>query len=66
MPLAQLYIGTGHSNEKKARLIASVTKALEEALGPLRQPVWVIINEVPFTNLGVDGIPMGSPSDSDP
>jgi phenylpyruvate tautomerase PptA (4-oxalocrotonate tautomerase family) len=26
-------------------------------MGPLKQPVWVIINEVPLTQWGVNGIP---------
>ena len=55
MPLAQLYIGSGRSHEQKKALIENVTRAMEEALGPMQQPVWVVINEVPLTNWGVGG-----------
>jgi 4-oxalocrotonate tautomerase len=58
MPLAQLYIGPGRSAEQKALLIEKVTRAMEEALGELRQPVWVIVNEVPLSDWGVDGKPI--------
>jgi 4-oxalocrotonate tautomerase family enzyme len=39
MPLALIYIGPGRSAEQKALLIEKVTRAMEEALGKLRQPV---------------------------
>jgi len=55
MPLAQLYIGPGRSHEQKKLLIEKVTRAMEEALGPLQQPVWVIVNEVPLSDWGVGG-----------
>jgi 4-oxalocrotonate tautomerase len=58
MPLAQLYIGTGRTPEQKKLLIAKVTAAMEDALGPLKQPVWVVINEVPLSQWGVNGAPM--------
>lgn len=55
MPLAQLYIGPGRSDAVKQQLIENVTKAITDTLGPLQQPVWVIINEVALTQWGVDG-----------
>ncbi len=55
MPLAQLYIGPGRSHEQKKALIEKVTQAMEDALGPLQQPVWVIVNEVPLSDWGVGG-----------
>lgn len=58
MPLAQIYIGTGRTVEQKQRLIDKVTAAVEEAMGPLRQPVWVVVNEVPLSQWGVDGVPI--------
>lgn len=60
MPLAQLYIGPGRSQEQKRLLIENVTRAMEESLGSLQQPVWVIVNEVPLTDWGVDGKPIRS------
>jgi len=58
MPLAQLYIGPGRSPETKQQLIEKVTQAIAEGMGPTRQPVWVIINEVPLGDWGVDGKPI--------
>jgi len=61
MPLAQLYIGTGRSHEQKKALIENVTRAIEDSLGPLKQPVWVILNEVPLSDWGVGGKPIRAP-----
>lgn len=58
MPLAHIYIGTGRSADEKKLLIEKVTTAIEEAMGALRQPVWVVVNEVPLEQWGVDGKPI--------
>jgi len=58
MPLAQIYMGPGRSDAVKQQLIEKVTKAMQETLGPLKQPVWVVINEVPLSQWGVDGVPV--------
>jgi 4-oxalocrotonate tautomerase len=63
VPLAQLYIGPGRSHEQKKLLIEKVTHAIAETLAPLRQPVWVIINEVPLTDWGVGGKPVRGPEE---
>ena len=60
MPLAQLHIGPGRTNDEKQMLIEKVTAAFEEALGPFKQPVWVMINEVPLNQWGVHGRPVSS------
>lgn len=61
MPLAQIYIGPGRSHEQKKAIIEKVTQAITDSLGPLKQPVWVIVNEVPLTDWGVGGKPVRSP-----
>lgn len=61
MPLAQLYIGPGRSDDVKQQLIANVTKTMIDTLGPLKQPVWVVINEVPLSQWGVDGVTIKPP-----
>ncbi len=61
MPLAQLYIGPGRSHDQKKALIENVTKAIEDSLGALQQPVWVIVNEVPLSDWGVGGKPLRAP-----
>ena len=58
MPLAQIYMGPGRSDAVKQQLIENVTKAMQETLGSLKQPVWVVINEVPLSQWGVDGVPV--------
>ena len=58
MPLAQIYIGPGRSPEVKQELIKKITQAFADALGPTKQPVWVVINEVPLSDWGVDGKPI--------
>lgn len=58
MPLAQIYIGPGRSPEVKEALIKRITQAFTETLGPTKQPVWVVINEVPLADWGVDGKPV--------
>jgi 4-oxalocrotonate tautomerase len=57
MPLAQIYIGPGRSAQVKQDLIVKVTQAFADTLGPTRQPVWVVVNEVPLSDWGVDGKP---------
>lgn len=60
MPLAQIYLGLGRTPEVKRALIEKVTRAFADALGPTKHPVWVIINEVPLADWGVDGKPIRS------
>ncbi|MBM3342512.1 MAG: 4-oxalocrotonate tautomerase [Betaproteobacteria bacterium] len=60
MPLAHVYIGPGRSHAVKQQLIDNVTKAIKDAMGPLQQPVWVVINEVPLNQWGVDGVPVSA------
>ena len=61
MPLAQLYIGPGRSHDRKKALIENVIKAIEDSLGALQQPVWVIVNELPLSDWGVSGTPLRLP-----
>lgn len=58
MPLAQLYIGPGRSEEIRQQLIENVSKVIKDTLGPLKQPVWVLVHEVPLGDWGVDGVPV--------
>jgi 4-oxalocrotonate tautomerase len=58
MPLAQIYIGPGRSPDVKQALIAKISQAISDALGPTKQPVWVVINEVPLSDWGADGKPI--------
>jgi len=55
MPLAQLYMAPGRTDEQKALLIEKVTQAFTEAVGVPPDAVWVTIQEVPRTHWGVAG-----------
>ncbi len=55
MPLAQLYMAPGRTDEQKAALIAKVTQAFTETVGVPADSVWVTIQEVPRTQWGVAG-----------
>ena len=61
MPLAQLYIGKGRSYEQKKKLIEKVTDAIVESLGSEKNNVWVVLNEVPRSEWGIGGVPLGPP-----
>jgi len=61
MPLAQLYIGKGRSYDQKKLLIEKVTQAIVDALGSQKDNVWVVLNEVPRSEWGIGGVPLGKP-----
>lgn len=61
MPLAQLYIGKGRSYEQKKLLIEKITQAIVESLGSQKENVWVVLNEVPRSEWGIGGVPIGKP-----
>ncbi len=63
MPLAQLYIGKGRSHDQKKLLIEKITQAIVESLGSEKENVWVVLNEVPRSEWGVGGVPLGKPGD---
>lgn len=61
MPLAQLYIGKGRSYDQKKLLIEKITQAIVESLGSQKENVWVVLNEVPRSEWGIGGVPIGKP-----
>ncbi len=61
MPLAQLYIGKGRSYDQKKNLIEKVTQAIVDSLGSQKESVWVVLNEVPRSEWGIGGVPIGKP-----
>jgi len=58
MPIAIVHLMEGRDNEKKARAIEAVTKALVESLEVKAESVRVIMLEVPKTNWGIAGKPV--------
>ena len=63
MPLAQLYIGKGRSYDQKKLLIDKITQAIVDSLGSQKENVWVVLNEVPRSEWGIGGVPLGKPGD---
>ena len=58
MPLAQISLLEGASEEQKRAAIASVTQALVDSLGAPPASVRVLISELPSLNWGVGGVPV--------
>ncbi|MBC8009637.1 MAG: 4-oxalocrotonate tautomerase family protein [Burkholderiales bacterium] len=55
MPLAQIHILEGRTDEQKSAVIEKVSAALAEALGVPLDAVRVVIAEVPKTQWGIGG-----------
>ena len=55
MPLAQISIMEGRTEEQKARMIREVTEALCHSLGVPRESVRVLVQDVPKSHWGIGG-----------
>ena len=55
MPIAQIHIIEGRTDEQKERLIEKMTQAIVEALEAPEQSVRVIITEMPKQHFGIAG-----------
>lgn len=55
MPLAQIHILEGRTDEQKSAVIEKVSAALVEALGVPLEAVRVVIAEVPKNHWGIGG-----------
>ena len=55
MPFAVVNILEGRSEEKKAALIAAVTRAISTSLDAPLENIRVIVQEIPKTQWGVGG-----------
>lgn len=55
MPLINVSYASIQSDEKKAELIAELTRTYARVMGAKESSVWVILNEVPRTDWGVGG-----------
>ncbi len=57
MPIAQLYILEGRSDEQKENLIREVTDAMSRSIDAPKERVRVIITEMPKAHFGIGGEP---------
>ncbi len=55
MPIMQVHLIAGRSEEQKARLIQALSAAAVEALDAPLESVRVIINEIPASDFGIAG-----------
>ncbi|MDR2013362.1 MAG: 4-oxalocrotonate tautomerase family protein [Rhodanobacter sp.] len=55
MPIMQVFLLEGRTDEQKARLISALTEAAVESIGAPRETVRVIITEMPKTHFGIGG-----------
>ena len=55
MPVAQIYMIEGRTEEQKRAVIKEVTEALERAVGAPKQNIRVWIHDVPKENWGIAG-----------
>lgn len=56
MPLAEITMMEGRTEDQKRAVIAKVTQALVEAVGAPVETVRVVIREVPKANWGIGGV----------
>lgn len=56
MPIANVQIMEGRSQEQKELLISKVTESIAEALDVPTQNVRVLIQELPKGNFGIGGV----------
>ena len=57
MPIAIIHLMEGRDDQKKARAIEAVTKALVETLEVKAESVRVLLVEVPWASWGIAGKP---------
>ena len=55
MPIAQIHLLEGRTEEQKKRLIAKVTEAICESLGVKRESVRVVLYPIPKGDWGIGG-----------
>ena len=55
MPLAQISMLEGRTEEQKAALIDAVTEAIMSSVGAPRETIRVVVYEVAKTNWGIGG-----------
>ncbi len=55
MPIAQINIVEGRTDEQKERLIHEVTDAIVRSLGAPVESVRIILNEMPRQHFGIAG-----------
>ncbi|MBB5410469.1 MULTISPECIES: 2-hydroxymuconate tautomerase [Paraburkholderia] len=55
MPIINVHLMEGRTDEQKARLIGALTDAAIESIGAPRESVRVLLIEIPKTHFGIGG-----------
>jgi 4-oxalocrotonate tautomerase len=55
MPIINVHLLEGRTDEQKARLIGALTDAAIESIGAPRESVRVLLIEIPKTQFGIGG-----------
>lgn len=58
MPIIQIHIRKGRTEEQKRELMKRVTDAVEESLGVKRESIRIMIHELDGLHYSVSGIPI--------
>ncbi|MBQ1343857.1 MAG: 4-oxalocrotonate tautomerase family protein [Firmicutes bacterium] len=56
MPIVQIHMLEGRSDEKKEALIAAVTQAIHETIDAPLDAIRIIIDEMPLQHYGIAGV----------
>jgi len=62
MPIIQITLVAGRSDEQKAAMYKEVTEAVHRTLGAPRENVRIMINEIPAKHFAVAGVAKTGPS----
>ena len=62
MPIIQITLVAGRSDEQKAAMYKEVTEAVHRTLGAPRENVRIMVNEVPAKHFAVAGVAKTGPS----
>jgi 4-oxalocrotonate tautomerase len=65
MPIIDILLLEGRSNEQKQKLVTKVTEAAMEALGAPQDSVRIILREVPKHHFAVGGVFKAQPPEKD-
>ncbi len=59
MPVVRIDWTEGKTVEQKKKLIQNITKEIHETTGVPKERIIILINDLPATNVGLDGEPRG-------
>lgn len=57
MPIIQVQVIEGRTEEKIAQLIQNITDTVSDTLGAPKESIRVLVTEIPKTHWGVAGVP---------